>query len=402
LKGLAPNPAQHAPAAQPAPAPPPVTAPAARRGSQIAPDVGTVIDGRYKVGALLGRGGFGSVYEAENLRFGGRVALKLLEKSDPNTVRRFHQEARISGTILHPNVCRVFDVGWTNDKPFIVMELLSGETLSTRLERKGPLKVGDAIDIAIQVLAGLGAAHELGIVHRDVKPQNVFLMWRAGCSPMVKLLDFGLAKALSKEPMRGTTTVPGKIVGTITHMSPEQLHGDKIDARSDLFSVAVVLFESLTGVLPWAGKTPTDIGAAILRDQPRSLLQLSPHAPPELEPIIGHGLQKQRSRRFQSAIEFMRALGALQRTRPSILTPAVAQEDESSTGIALPVTYGSSQDGSEDDATTDVTPHRHLMAEGPTPTEQHRGPRYHPTERIRPVLRESSTTTSRRIPRRPS
>src|SRR5262249_41194964 len=146
---------------------------------------------------------------------------------DARTVRRFTQEARISGTILHPNVCRVFDVGWANEKPFIVMELLSGENLGGRLERKGALKVASAIDIAIQVLAGLGAAHDVGVVHRDVKPQNVFLLTRQGCSPMVKLLDFGLAKALSKEP-QPTTTLPGKIVGTIAYMSPEQLQGERI------------------------------------------------------------------------------------------------------------------------------------------------------------------------------
>jgi serine/threonine-protein kinase len=368
---------------------------------------GMVIDGRYRVGALLGRGGFGSVYEAENLRFGGRVALKLLDRSDANTVRRFHQEARISGTILHPNVCRVFDVGWINDKPFIVMELLSGETLSTRLERKGPLKCGDAVDIAIQVLAGLGAAHELGIVHRDVKPQNVFLMWRAGCSPMVKLLDFGLAKALTKEPVRANTTVPGKIVGTITYMSPEQLHGERIDARTDLFSCAVLLFEAMTGVLPWNGRTPTDVGAAILRDQPQSLLRLLPHAPPELEPILLHGLNKQRSRRFQTAIEFMRALGALQRARPNLMA-GVSPEDESSTGVALPVTYASSSnDGSHDgsdDAATDVTPHRHLLVPQDVPPPADLSQTFHPTEKVRPALhRESSasTTAARRFRRRP-
>jgi eukaryotic-like serine/threonine-protein kinase len=303
--------------------------PPSRRGGAPVIQTGLIIDGRYRVGGLLGRGGFGTVYEAENLRFGGRVALKILDRSDHGTVRRFNQEARIAGTILHPNVCRVFDVGWLNERPFIVMELLSGETLASRLQRKGQMKIADAIDMAIQVLAGLGAAHELGIVHRDVKPQNVFLVRRHACSPMVKLLDFGLAKALNKAP-RPTTTMPGKLVGTIAYMSPEQLLGDKIDARTDLFSAAVLLFEAITGVLPWSGRNAADIGAAILRDHPRAITTHQPSSPRELEPILACGFMKDRSRRFQSAVEFMRALGALQRVRPSIVPLPVGMEDDSS------------------------------------------------------------------------
>jgi serine/threonine protein kinase len=319
-------------------------------------DVGEVIDGRYKLGSLLGQGGFGTVYEAENLRFGGRVALKVLDRSDTRTVRRFNQEARIAGTILHPNVCRVFDVGWINDKPFIVMELLSGVTLATRLERKGALQIPSAIDIAIQVLAGLGAAHEVGVVHRDVKPQNVFLVERQGCSPMVKLLDFGLAKALSKET-RLTTTLPGKIVGTMAYMSPEQLHGERLDARSDLFSCGVLLYEAITGVLPWSGRSPTDIGASILRDPPRPLPTTLRSFPPEFAAILAHALTKDRNRRFQSSIEFMRALGALQRSRPGIVSYAVSPglEDEQTTNISMRPELDLADDGSDDEATTNIT-----------------------------------------------
>jgi serine/threonine-protein kinase len=317
--------------------------------------LGEVIDGRYRCGKLIGQGGFGTVYEAEHLRFGGRVALKLLDRSDQRTIRRFNQEARIAGTILHPNVCRVFDVGWVKERPFIVMELLSGDNLATRLERKGPIKVANAIDVAIQVLAGLGAAHDVGVVHRDVKPQNVFLVSRQGCSPMVKLLDFGLAKALSKE-IRPTATLPGKIVGTIAYMSPEQLHGDRIDARSDLFSCGVLLYEIITGVLPWAGRTPGEIGASILRDQPRPLPQTGQSIPPELAAILAHALTKDRNHRFQSAIEFMRALGALQRTQPAIVPFAVSPglEDEGTTHISWRAEL-EKDESDDDEATTNIT-----------------------------------------------
>jgi serine/threonine protein kinase len=366
-------------------------------------EVGEIIEGRYKVGPLIGRGGFGTVYEAENLSFGGRVALKMLERSDPGTVRRFNQEARIAGTILHPNVCRVFDVGRFKEKPFIVMELLSGENLGARLERKGPLKVGNAIDIAIQVLAGLGAAHEMGVVHRDVKPQNVFLVARQGCSPMVKLLDFGLAKALSKDA-RPTTTMAGKIVGTIAYMSPEQLHAERIDARSDLFSSAVLLYEAITGVLPWPGRTPADIGAAILRDPPKPLAEHLSRFPRELEAILALGLMKDRSRRFQSAMEFMRALGVLQRTQPGIVPFAVSPgtEDEATTHIAWREGFGA-EDAMEDDAPTNITPPRAL-----TPQEQGRakirpahldavGGSSDTTEQHRPFLRPQPGTLVPRL-----
>jgi serine/threonine-protein kinase len=294
---------------------------------------GEVIDGRYRLGKPLGQGAFGTVYEAENLRVGGRVALKLLTRADQRTVKRFAQEARISGTILHPNVCRVFDTGWVKERPFIIMELLSGETLANRLGRRGALSAASAIDMAMQVLAGLGAAHDVGVVHRDVKPQNVFLVAREGYHPMVKLLDFGLAKALRKEPRNQTQTMytlPGKTVGTIAYMSPEQLQGGQVDARSDLFSCAVVLYESLTRMLPWAGKNPADIGAAILRDAPRPIPSQVARSgfPQELIPILARGLAKDRDERFKSAIEFMRALGSLQRRRPSVASLALASPDD--------------------------------------------------------------------------
>jgi serine/threonine protein kinase len=294
---------------------------------------GEVIDNRYRLGRTLGQGAFGTVYEAENLRVGGRVALKLLTRADTRTVKRFAQEARISGTILHPNVCRVFDTGWVKERPFIVMELLSGENLAARLGRRGALSPPSAIDMAMQVLAGLGAAHEVGVVHRDVKPQNVFLVAREGYHPMVKLLDFGLAKALRKET-RGQTqtmyTLPGKTVGTVAYMSPEQLQGGQVDARSDLFSCAVVLYESLTRMLPWAGRNPADIGGSILRDEPRPIPNqvMKSSFPQELITILARGLAKERDDRFQSAIEFMRALGALQRRRPSVASLALAAPDD--------------------------------------------------------------------------
>ena len=313
----------------------PIIARKATRASTSSPLIGTVIDERYRLHAVIGRGGFGTVFEAENLRFGGRVALKLLEQCDKSTIRRFNQEARIAGTVLHPNVCHVFDVGWVNDRPYCVMELLTGETLAARLERSGALSVSAAIDLAIQVRGGLAAAHDAGVVHRDVKPQNVFMVHRQGVSPAVKLLDFGLAKALdplhSGAKVRGTATMPGRVVGTVAYMSPEQLLGESIDGRSDLFSCAVVLYEAVTGALPWRGRTRADIGTAILRDTPKPVAVLRPQTPPELDTILERGLTKDRTKRYQSAYEFLRALASLQRShRSMIVAPTVAEESEES------------------------------------------------------------------------
>src|SRR5262245_1478198 len=205
--------------------------------------IGQTIGGRYKVRSVLGEGGMGTVYEAEHMGLGRAVAIKVLHPHQMKktvSVKRFHQEARSAGAIGHPNICEVYDLGTLDDgSPYLVMEKLVGDTLADRIASEGGLPFEDVIDVLTQVLSGLVAAHEKGIVHRDIKPENVFLTRRVGCSPVAKILDFGVSKMMyphadREEDMNLTRT--GMVMGTPFYMSPEQARGDRsLDARVDLW-----------------------------------------------------------------------------------------------------------------------------------------------------------------------
>jgi Tol biopolymer transport system component len=277
--------------------------------------------GPYEVRGVLGSGGMGEVYLARDERLGRQVALKVLPRgltADPNRLRRFEQEARTSGLLNHPNIVTVFDVGTEDGQPYLVCELLEGETLRSRLGR-GPVAPREAIGVAVQAARGLAAAHAKGVVHRDLKPENLFLA-RDGT---VKLLDFGIAKLV--QPETGThdaletlqVTSAGVVMGTVAYMSPEQVAGGTVDHRSDVFSFGAVLYEMLTGIRPFVAETSAETMTAILRQEPQPLASLVPNVPPALDRIVSHCFEKAPDNRFQTARDLAFALETLIEARPT-------------------------------------------------------------------------------------
>jgi Tol biopolymer transport system component len=272
----------------------------------------------------------GEVYRARDPRLGREVAIKVLPEGvndDPDRLRRFEQEARAAGGLNHPNILAIHDVGVRDGAPYVVSELLEGETLSARL-RAGALPLRDAIGYATQIAQGLAAAHEKGIVHRDLKPENLFVT-KDG---RVKILDFGLAKLSQPERLlretgdavaKELTTVSGTILGTIGYMSPEQVRGHPVDHRSDVFSYGAVLYEMLCGRRAFQGETPADTLTAILRQDPPDLSGMGREIPPALDRITRRCLEKDPAARFQSAQDIGFALEAVRDaglTRPEAAT----------------------------------------------------------------------------------
>src|SRR5258706_15894651 len=260
--------------------------------------------GPYRIVRMLGEGGMGAVYRARDTRLGRDVAVKVLTAatlSDHERLARFEQEARATGLLNHPNLLTIFDVGHSDGTPFLVSELLEGETLRDRIAR-GPLSPRKAIDAASQMAQGLTAAHEKGIIHRDLKPENVFLT-REG---RLKILDFGIAKLSAKLGDDGpvfqmAATEPGMVMGTVGYMSPEQVRGEAIDARSDIFAFGAILFEMLTGQRAFKRNSSIETLSAILKEEPPDLTETLPNIPPPLEKLVRRCLEKDRDHRFQTA-----------------------------------------------------------------------------------------------------
>ena len=265
---------------------------------------------KYRLGPSIGSGSAGTVYVAENLAIRRRVAIKLLDAAlakTPEAVARFHREAQAAGRLGHAHLVEVLDLGTTDDNvPFIVMEYLEGTTLRDVLAAEGRLEVPRAVDIALQTLDVLQAAHAEGIIHRDLKPENLFLTRRGRRGDFVKVLDFGVAKF--SEPGAGNLTDQGMTVGTPNYMSPEQVRGRELDPRSDVYSMAVVIWEMLAGVLPHEGENANEKMISIVTKDPPGLTEVRPDVDPRLCAIVARAMLRNPVERTASARELAAAL----------------------------------------------------------------------------------------------
>src|SRR5688572_31840654 len=271
----------------------------------------------YRILKRLGKGGMGEVFLGEDTKQHDRkVALKVLPPEltkDESRLRRFKQEARAILALNHPNILTIFEIGETDSTFYIATEFIEGETLRQCLWRN-PIKLDEALGIAIQVAMALEAAHAAGIVHRDVKPENIMLRHdRFVRDRFIKVLDFGLAKLTERETpntdpeavtMPITHTSPGAVLGTTGYMSPEQAQGESIDPRSDIFSLGVVLYEMVAGRAPFAGPTDSHVRVSILDHNPAPLTTQSPEAPRHLERIVSKALAKDKAKRYQTITDF--------------------------------------------------------------------------------------------------
>lgn len=345
------------------------------------PEAGRKI-GRYQIERQLGAGGMGIIYLAQDIKLGRPVALKLLPQNlthDSARVRRFQQEARAASALNHPNIITIYEVGQTAPEEggayFIATEFVDGLTLREKCQQGG-LALSAALDTLIQVVTALAAAHEAGIIHRDIKPENIMLRHDG----LVKVLDFGLAKLTetalrpSNNEFAQVTTQPGVVMGTISYMSPEQARGLDVDARSDLFSLGIVMYELLTGCAPFTGETTGDVMVALLSGDPRPLERYAPRLPGELQQIVTRALAKSADQRYQSAQE----LGdALKRLKADLEFAAKVKGQSANTDSILTMIVGAAVNAEEQ--TTFAT----LMAPRPDTAQINA----HPTKRHWPGRR---------------
>ena len=296
------------------------------------PLVGSLLDGSYEILRVIGEGGMGRVYEARHTRLNTkRFAVKLLHHDlarQPEVVTRFQREAESASVLAHPNIVGVYDVNTSSDgRPYIVAELLQGTELGSHLEKVGKLPIAEAVHVVRQVARALGAAHAHGIVHRDVKPENVFL---AGPDSIVKVLDFGISKVAEATE---SLTKTGTVMGTPDYMPPEQARGDRVDARADIYAVGAILYRAVTGRKPFDGMDPMAILTAVLTQEPERPSVLEPKVPLALELIIQRTMAKAPAERFQTMdaldqalapFDTIEALSPAPASAPVVITPAGA------------------------------------------------------------------------------
>jgi serine/threonine protein kinase len=287
--------------------------------------------GPYEIRSEIGAGGMGEVYRAHDTRLGRDVAIKVLPahfSSDPDRLRRFEQEARAAAALNHPNILAVHQLGTYEGMPYLVSELLHGETLREAL-RRGALPLRKATDYAMQIANGLAAAHEKGIVHRDLKPENLFLT-RDG---RLKILDFGLAKLTQTSDVstddrtftQHDGTNPGSVMGTAGYMSPEQVRGEPADHRADVFALGAIFYEMLTGTRAFRKPTAAETMTAILNEDPTPIAQLAPATPLPLQRVVHRCLEKNPAQRFQSALDLSFAVEGLTDSSSSSIAVAGRQ-----------------------------------------------------------------------------
>ncbi|MCK9462811.1 MAG: serine/threonine protein kinase, partial [Proteobacteria bacterium] len=288
------------------------------------PLIGALVDGRFLVERKLGEGGMGAVYEAEQTAFGRKVAIKVLHPhlTDETTNARFRNEAAAASRLDHPNTITVFDFGETESGSlYIAMELIAGAGLDVEIRKHGALEWRRAARIARQICGSLANAHESGIVHRDLKPENVMLLERDTERDFVKVLDFGIAKIVEGDgtDQRQALTKTGMVLGTPQYMSPEQIRGEKVDARSDVYSAGVIVYQMLTGALPFSAETPMGLLTKHLLDAPPPFARSNPacRVPKELERLVMQALAKNASERPQTMHEVAARLDALLAATPT-------------------------------------------------------------------------------------
>ncbi|MCA8978601.1 MAG: protein kinase [Planctomycetes bacterium] len=283
-----------------------------------APLTGRLVAGRYRIGSLLGEGGMGAVYEAVQEDLGRPVAIKVMHENlqvATEALARFQREAKAAASLGHPNIAQVTDFGADEGRAYLVMDRLPGASLASILEREGRLSPDRACGITVQLLSALEAAHGAGFVHRDIKPDNIFIVPMAGVGEIVKVLDFGVAKLLDEANAEKPLTALGQILGSPAYMAPEQVRALPVDARADIFAVGATMYRALSGALPFDVATLAELVRAIVSETPKPLEALAPGIDPNLDAIVAKAMQKDPNARFASAREMREAV---ERIRPAL------------------------------------------------------------------------------------